>query len=91
MDNQIELIKKETPYLAAYAWLHNAAVREDNGRDVCRMTIALMHCIRQIESYGATVQTFDAPEIESIRILLHGETVMSIRIREESNDSETVS
>lgn len=46
----IDKIKKEEPYLAAYAWLHNAALREGSDREACRMTMAPMRIIHKIEA-----------------------------------------
>lgn len=87
----IDKIKKETPYLAAYSWLHNAALREGSDRDACRITISLMHIIRKIEALGTTVQCHGVPEIKYISIERNGRTIMEIGVQEVLNDSETVS
>ena len=86
----IDKIKKEVPYLAAYAWLHNAALREDSDREACGMTIALMQIIHKIEALGTSVQCHGMPEIKYIAIERKGRTIMEIGIQEVYNDSETV-
>lgn len=87
----IDKIKKETPYLAAYSWLHNAALREGSDREACRITISLMRIIRKIEALGTTVQCYGVPEIKHITIERKGRTIMEIDIQEVHNDSITVS
>lgn len=85
----IDEIKKNSPYLAAYAWLHNAALREGSDREACRITIALMRVIRKIESLGATVDCYGALEIAYIDIRIDGRAVMRIDTQElELYDSE---
>lgn len=86
----IEKIKKEVPYLAAYAWLHNAALREGSDREACRMTVALMQIIHKIEALGVAVQCYGAPEIKYISIERKGRTIMEVGIQEVHNDSKTV-
>ena len=87
----IDKIKKETPYLAAYSWLYNAALREGSDRDACRITITLMRIIRKIEALGATVQCYGSPEINYFDIEINGRAVMSAAIKELVYDSKTVS
>lgn len=87
----IDKIKKEVPYLAAYAWLHNAALRGGSDREACRMTIALMQIIHKIEALGVTVQCYGSPEINYFDIEINGRAVMSAAIKELVYDSETVS
>lgn len=83
----IEDIKKEIPYLAAYAWLHNAALREGSDREARRITITLMRIIRKIEASGATVGCHGVPEIKYISIEHKGRTIMEIGIQEAQYDS----
>lgn len=84
----IDKIKKEVPYLAAYAWLHNAALREGSDREACIMTIALMRIIHKIEALGATVQCYGSPEINYFDIEINGRAVMSAAIKELVYDSK---
>ena len=83
-------IKKETPYLAAYAW-YNIALREGSDREARRIRISLMRIIRKIEALGTTVQCHGVPEIKHITIERNGRTIMEIGVQEVYNDSETVS
>lgn len=87
----IDKVKKEIPYLAAYSWLHNAALREGSDREACRITISLMRITRKIEALGTTVQCYGVPEIKHITIERKGRTIMEIDIQEVHNDSITVS
>lgn len=82
-------IKKETPYLAAYAWLYNIALREGSDREARRIRISLMRIIRKIEALGTTVQCHGVPEIKHITIERNGRTIMEIGVQEVYNDSET--
>lgn len=84
----IDKIKKESPYLAAYAWLYNAALREGSDREACRITISLMRIIRKIEALGTTVQCHGVPEIKYIAIECKGRTIMEIGIQERSMIAE---
>ena len=84
-------IKKETPYLAAYAWLYNIALREGSDREARRIRISLMRIIRKIEALGTTVRCHGVPEIKHITIERNGRTIMEIGVQEVYNDSETVS
>jgi hypothetical protein len=85
----LETIKKEIPYLAAYAWLHNAALREGSDREACRMTVALIQIIHKIEALGVAVQCHGVPEIKYLSIERKGITIMEIGIQELLNDSKT--